>query len=168
MAVVNTKSNGVYNADNSIMSNRYLYGAPLKTAVATVEVAAADDDTSVYRMFQVPSNAIIFKIDVKNDAITAGTSYDFGVYNIPPRNGSTAVGAVVDADAFASAVDMSSARVAPLDIVNEALNIDKAEKRLWEILGLSRDPGIEYDLAFTANTAGTAAGTISAWLYWSV
>jgi hypothetical protein len=39
--------------------------------------------------------------------------------------------------------------------------IDQIEKRLWERLGLSVDPQVDYDLALTGDTVGTGAGTIS-------
>lgn len=165
MAVVNTKSNAITNADATplVKSARTLTRAPLFAATATVEVAAADSDGSVFRMVRLPSNAVVYKIDVLNDAITSGTDYDFGLYKTAADGG-----AVVDADAFASAVDLSSARVAPLDITHEALNIDKVEKRLFEVATLTTDPNILYDLCFTANTVGSAAGTISVVVYYSV
>ena len=110
-------------------------------------------------MVRVSSSARISQILVANDAITVGTSYDFGVYDVAAVNS----GAVVDADAFLSAVDMSSARAQLVDLTHESASnpIENIEKRLWELLGLSADPFKEYDLAFTANTVGTSAGTIS-------
>ena len=160
MAVANTKSNAVTNADASprVPNSSYFEDGHARESVATVEVAAADDDGSVYRMCRVPSGARISHILVANDAITAGTAYDFGVYRTAADGG-----AAVDDDLFMSAVDMSSARDQLTDLTYESasINIDKVEKRLWELLGLSADPFVEYDLAFTADTVGTAAGTIS-------
>lgn len=159
MAVVNTKSNIVTYADATPPTRTpvNLRHGRLREQVATIEVAAADDDTSVYRLFRVHSSWRIDEIEILNDAITGGTSYDLGVHQTA-QNG----GAVVAVGAFGTAIDMSSARVAPLKAVFEALNIDKIEKMLWEVLGLSVDPDREYDITLTANTVGTAAGTISA------
>ncbi len=159
MAVANTKSTVITNADATprVANSSYLEHAKLRVCVATVETAAADDNGSVYRMCRVPSGARIHRIQVANDAITAGTDYDIGIY----KNAADG-GAVVDADAFASAVDLSSA-LPMTDYTFEAQNIDKIEKRMFEMAGvaLSADPGLEYDICLTGNVVGSAAVTIS-------
>lgn len=158
MAVVNTKSNIVTNADGDprVKNPALIMGGRLREQVGTVEVAAADDDTSTFRMGRVHSSWRISSLELFNDAITAGTSYDLGLYDIAANGG-----AVVNATLFASAVDLSSARVAPLDIRYEAGDIINVEKAIWELLGLTADPGKFYDLVLRANTIGSAAGTIS-------
>jgi hypothetical protein len=161
MAVANTKSSIVAARDAGKNVPFYLSGADMHEAVATVEVAAGDDDNSVYRFVRVHSSWSLRVILLTNDAITGGTAYHCGLYDVA-ENG----GAAVDADVFATSVDLSSARVAPTDLLFEALNIDKIEKRLWEVLGLSADPGKEYDLALTGATAGSGAGTVSLRVNW--
>ena len=174
MAVVNTKSTAITNLDAvpPQLTNAAIAGADKKISKALLSVAAADSDTSVYRVARVPSNAVIHSIRVLNDAITGGTSYDLGVYDIAGTNS----GAVVDADLFASAVDLSSANTAWLELRYEAATtaiIDYAEKTLWFILDvgaatLSSDPNKQYDICFTANTVGTGAGDILCEVEWSV
>lgn len=157
MAVVNTKSTVITNSDATppTLNDAVLNGRARHVAAA-VEVSAADDDTSVYRMFRVHSSERVERLEVLNDAITSGTDYDLGLYRTAADGG-----AVVDADLFASAVTMASARIPPLDLTFEALDVAKIEKPIWELLGLSADPGVFYDVCFTGNTVGTAAGTIS-------
>jgi hypothetical protein len=161
MAVANTKSTIVTARDAGKNVPLYLSGAVKHEAVATLEVAAADDDNSVYRFVRVHSSWSPRAIYLYNDAITAGTAYHCGLYDTA-ENG----GAAVDNDVFATSVDLSSARVAPLDLLFEALNIDKIEKRVWEMLGLTADPNKYYDLALIGATVGTAAGTISLRVEW--
>lgn len=160
MAVANTKSTAITNADAqpSVANSPYLENGLIRESVATVEVAAADDDGSVFRMFRVPSNARISQIMFANDAITGGTAYDVGVYQTAANGG-----AAVDDDLFLSAVDFSSARAQYTDLAFESASRDvsEAEQRLWELLGLSADPHREYDICMTGDTVGTAAGTIS-------
>lgn len=158
MAVANTKSTIITALDASPKQsvNSYLQGGILRTAVATVEVAAADDDGSVYRFFRLPSNARVVSARIYNDAITGGTAYELGLYQTAANGG-----AVVDADVYGSAISMASARVSPLDALFEALNIDQGEKRVWENAALTTDPQIEYDVCLTGTTVGTAAGTIT-------
>lgn len=166
MAIVNTKSTIVTNADATpkVMTRGAIGAGRRRGAVATVEVAAADDNNSVYRFFRVHSSWIITELWLYNDAITSGSSYDCGLYRTADDGG-----AVVDADCWATAVTMVSARTgtaAPLNLVFEALNIDKVEKTVWEVAAIAvttitADPAVWYDICLTANTVGSGAGTIS-------
>lgn len=130
-------------------------GTKTITAVATVAVASADDDGSVYRLFKnVPSSLVPVKIAVHNTAITSGSDYDLGLY---AANG----GAVVDKDILADGLDMSSARTIATD--NNAGMTTVAIASGTQDLGTlsaQTDPYASYDIALTANTVGSAAGTI--------
>lgn len=156
MAVANKKSTIVTALDAAKDVPLRLSGAVLKSAVATVEVAAADDDNSVYRLFRVHSSWSPRHLWILNDAITSGTVYDLGLYDT-----AEAGGAVVTQEAFASDVTMASARVAPTDLLFEAADINKIEKRFWEFTSATADPNKWYDIAFTAATVGSGAGTLS-------
>lgn len=158
MAVANTKSTFITNADAtpSVLTRPSIAGGKKQCIVGTVEVAAADDDGSVFRFARVPSNAVITSIKVFCDAITSGTSYDCGLYRTANDGG-----AVVDADAFASAVSLASAITTGTEIRFEAADINTIEKRVWEMAGATADTLYDYDICLTANTVGSAAGTIS-------
>lgn len=158
MAVANTKSSTITRLDSTPRkaANLNLDGARIRARAATLEVAAADDDNSVYRFCRVHSRDRIRSIMLFNDAITNGTAYDVGLHDTL-ENGA----AVVSQQLFGSAVDLSSARVAPLDVRYEAGDIVNMEKAVWELLALSADPNKEYDLTMVGTTVGTAAGTIS-------
>lgn len=161
MAVANTKSSIITAREAGKPVPLRQSGAELRQALATLEVAAADDDNSVYRFCRIHSSCTISRIDLFNDAIAGGSAYHCGLYETA-ENGAAAA----DADLFATSVDLSSARTAPLEITFEALAIEKIGRALWELLGLSADPGREYDLALTGATAGTGAGTISLRVAW--
>lgn len=130
----------------------------LKSIVVTGEVAAADDNGSVYGLFLINSASGMFSLEVSNDAITNGTDYDVGIYEY---SGNGTIGAVVDKDLFADGLDLSSAT----DKTNAltAPNIDELGKEIWEYaaLSLTSNPDKQYVVALTANTVGTAAGTIT-------
>jgi hypothetical protein len=132
-------------------------GKVLLGDTATIEVAAADDDGSVYRLIRVPSNAVITNLDIAADALGTGASYDVGVYEVAANGG-----VEVDKDEFASGVSLVSA-IAWTQILEEAVATDIAKigQPLWQRLGLTTDPGKAYDICATGNTAGTTAGTIS-------
>lgn len=132
-------------------------GMVLHSATVLVSIAAADDDTSVYRVFEnMSSSSIITNIMIGNTAITAGTDYDVGVYE-------TGVGgAVVDKDIFADGLDLSSAHIRGAEISGiAAVSIANSQKNLYTLLGKTlANNKMAYDICLTANTVGTADGTI--------
>lgn len=123
----------------------------------TVEVAASDDNNSVYRLARIPSNAVIVDLRVNNDAITAGTDYNVGVYDTPEINS----GAVISDNAFADALDLSSASAGEGTFALSAVAIEDRYKQVWQLAGLTSDPKKLVDIALTGIAVGTAAGTIT-------
>lgn len=161
MAVANTKSNIVTNADakDGTKTAALVTHGRLREQAATVEAASADDAGSVYRLFRVHTSWRISELKIGHDALTNMTTADLGVYDVA-ENG----GAVIDVDQFGSAIDMSAASSGLVDRSYEAANADisKIEQALWERLGLSTDPKKFVDIAVTATTNDpSAAGTIA-------
>jgi len=160
MAVEDKYIDALVAADKKVTS-AFIHGSEAIIGVATFEVAVADDDLSKYRIFaNVPADLIPVRIEIYNDAITSGTDYDLGFYK-PLIDGQG--GGVIDADKLANTLDMSSAagRGSPKDGL-ENLNIDEIRERIYELAGdtlATRELG--YDIVFTANTVGSAVGTIS-------
>ena len=157
MAIVNTLTAALA-AQDAADDLRATLGRPLQVMTGVIEVAAADSDTSTYRILRVPSNIVVTSLEVACDALGTSAAYDIGVYDIAANN----AGAVVDADEFASGVVMSSA-IGWTNVLEEAAATDKDKigKPLWERLGLTSDPGKSYDIVATGNTAGDAAGSIA-------
>lgn len=142
-------------------------GAKLLIVTWAFEVAAADDDASVYRLARIPANAIPIKGELYADALTGSTDWDLGLYK--PGVG----GAVVDKDLLADGLDPASgeAITAGLNLVTNLGGADPVGnfgKQLWELLGLSAPNRQGYDLALTANTVGSGAGTISGYLMFAL
>jgi hypothetical protein len=128
----------------------------LKSSSMTISIAAADNDGDIYHVLPVFSSWSIKHIWVWNDAITSGTSYDIGLYT------TAATPVVVDVDAYASAVDMSSARTsAPIDAAYEARNITSVLNKVHQDGAVTTDPQAWYWLSLTANTVGSAQGDIT-------
>ena len=135
-------------------------GGRNRTIVKTFEVATSDTDGFIYRILEIPSSAVITALELSCDAITAGTDYDIGVYGTQKRGG-----AIVSKDCLLDGQTMATALRRANGLLNP--NIDSLHKELWEhantkaSLGLTSDPDITYDLCVTANTVGTADGTIT-------
>lgn len=121
----------------------------------TISVEAAYNNNDDLRLFRVHSSWVPVHIWLYNDAITSGSAYDFGLYDIEG-------GAAVDADLFVTDLSMTSARTtAPIDLMYEVLNITNVGKPIWELLGLSSDPGKWYDFGFDGDTVGSGQGDVT-------
>ena len=162
MAVINEYVNSDVAAEK-LINAAFIHGAAVQIAVVTFEVAAADSDTSKYRLLKnVPADLIPVKIEILADAITSGSDYDLGFYE-PLEFG----GAVIDADALMDGVDFSSgfARGSEQNGL-AAVDVANVQKRIYELAGHSLSTKkLGYDIVLTANTVGSSAGTISAIFY---
>lgn len=165
MAVENIKSNAVTNRDATpkVLNNSWIQGGQLIEAVGICEAAAAASSASTYHFCQVPSNARISQVLLSSDDHGTTGLIDIGVYKSTLDGGT-----VVDADFFASAVDIKTAALANSDITYEADAADAAagfglsdsEKPLWQALGLTSDPKITYDIVGTLTEASLSGGTL--------
>lgn len=162
MAVVNTKATPITNADATpvVLNNPAVSGGKKLSAVGTLEVAATDSANSVYRLVRIPSHAVIRSLKLFNDDLDSGTSAvaTAGVWQTA-ENGGT----VVDADLFATSLaSLQAAVTTGTELRFAVLDINGAEKRLWELLGLTADPQRSYDIGITITTVtGLQAGTLS-------
>lgn len=159
MAVENRKATAVTNGDSAsqTLNNKRVEGAVLKESVGTIALANGDSIASVLRFCRVPSSARVSEVLVFCDAVTSG-AMDFGVYRTAADGG-----AAVDADLFASAVSIATAITVGTNITHESgvYGIEDIEQPLWQALGLTADPKVQYDLAGTLTAATTAAGDVS-------
>jgi hypothetical protein len=89
------------------------------------------------------------------DALTGGAA-DLGLYRAAADGG-----ALVSAALFASAQSVASANAAGISARFEADDVANVEKRIWELLGLTADPNLEYDVALTLTAALSASGTLA-------
>lgn len=121
-----------------------------------ISVAAADDDGSIYGMFIVGSGEVPRSIDVQTTAVTGGTDYVLGLYDL---NEDGTIGNVVDADLLMTTQTMAVASVAIDGMA--AITADNRGKPYYELAGETVDPQKKYVVALTANTVGTVAGTIN-------
>lgn len=171
MGVVNVNSTQITNtlASPVVLNNSYLSGANDFTATAVCAMGAADSNNSTYRFCRIPSNAMIQDIRVMNDANTSGTSYKCGVLLI---NGGSTVVAGSDAIFIPSGTSMASARNIWTSlyfpaIAGNSAAVANVTLRIWELLGLTADPNVTYDIVVTAVTAGSAGGNLALQVNWA-
>ena len=159
MAVVAVKSTLITNADATpvVLNNPRVDGGFERIEVATAAITDTDSIASTYRMFRVPSNAVMTDLRIYSPDIGTTTISDIGLYRTAKDGG-----AVVDADFFASALSLKDGALNGVDVLHEAavFTIANSGKELWDALALTSDPGVFYDVAFTLTAAADAAGTV--------
>lgn len=160
MAVVHLKSNSLAKRDeNPIQFDTPQSNGLLHEKVGTVATTAGDSIGSTYRLVSIPSTARVSQVLLySTDMGTAGDA-DVGLYKTPADGGD-----VVDADFFASAVDINAAALNAVDVTHESgvFGLDKADLPIWKVLGLAADPQCMYDVVATLTEASEDAGTIVA------
>lgn len=158
--MANTNSTLITNSEASppVANDVGWDGGRVRTKMGSVAVAAADIDADgdTIKLCRVPSNGRIVSIEVGHDDLDSGATaaYNVGLY--------TAAGALVDEDAYASAVTCQAA-AALTRLENEARNISATGQKVWQDAGASADTGLQYDivLTMTAANAGAQAGDIA-------
>ena len=157
MAVVAVKSTLITNADASpvVLNSPRVDGAFEHVKVATAAITSGDSVDSTYRMFRLPSNAVVTDLRIYSPDIGTTTISDIGLY---AADG----GAVVDADFFASALSLKDGALNGTDVLHEAavFTIANSGKELWDALGLTSDPSVFYDVTLTLTGAADATGTV--------
>lgn len=171
MAVVTTgKSTAITNATATprVPNSTGIDGGVVRRKMGFVVLASGDSATSVYRVARLPSNCYMDRIQVQCLDIGTTATIDVGLYY--PTTHSNG-GTVIDLDCFASAVAVSSGAVnSNVEFEAGAAGglITNAEKRLWELAGLTSDPGGEFDLTVALAADTDAAGTILVRAYFIV
>jgi hypothetical protein len=128
---------------------------------STVEVAAAASAGSRYTFFCIPTNARIHglsRVAFDDLASTGSPTMDFGF--APVDSNFTA-----DVDALTDGIDVATA-AGTANLVKDIANYGK---RVWEILGLTTDPGGLANLTGSILDAATnTGGTVTVTLVYSV
>jgi hypothetical protein len=159
MAVVAVKSTLITNADATpvVLNNPRVDGGFERIEVATAAITDTDSIASTYRMFRVPSNAVMTDLRIYSPDIGTTTAADIGLYRTAKDGG-----AVQDADFFASALVLNAGAINGTDVLHEAavFTIANSGKELWDALGLTSDPSVFYDVTMTLTGAADAAGTV--------
>jgi hypothetical protein len=154
---VEDKYVGTLTAAGKLEKAALVSGDKLIVMVATEEIAAADDDGSIYRFFKsVPSNLIPVEITVATDGQTGMSDCDLGLYKVGVGGAVVEKDILMDGQTLASALTRASGHQLGL----QSVNIADIGKTLAELSGQTK-PDLSYDIALTANTVGSAAGTVT-------
>ncbi len=138
-------------------------GAGASGVVRTVygyiaSVTASLSVTSVIRLVEVPSNAIVQSVKISSGAQTAG-KFNIGVYR---KNGDGGLVAFTNADSFFTTDLDCAAAVNETECVQLATTGNTAVKRnqpLWQAIGMAADPKTGLDICATVHTTAVTTGT---------
>lgn len=118
-------------------------------AIGIVTPAADDDDDSIHRFVRIPSCARISDVQIAAADATTGGKYDFGVYY--PEGVQS--GAVIDRNVIAEAFDLTGGPFYWSSVlVVGVVTIAESALPLWQLAGLSSDPGGYLDIVGTIET----------------
>lgn len=160
MATEAIKSTLVTNADATppTPSSPYLGGGFVKEQVGVAAIASGVTAGSTYRLGRIRSSDRVSQLLLSCTAVSTTGAVDIGLYATAADGG-----AVVDADLFASAQLVTSA-LGNSDITKESASVSTVanmEKRVWELLALTADPYLDYDVVATSTATMGGAGTIA-------
>jgi len=160
MALETLSSPGITNRDSipRVFTNPGLgsVGVLRVTQGYLASMPASANAGSTVRMCEIDAYAVVDSVTFASAAQTAG-NISIGVYRTVADGG-----AAVDADFFATRIDVASA-VALTDVTNESTTntILKQNQPLWQALGVTTAPapGTKYDVVLTVDTTAITTGT---------
>ncbi len=169
MGAVTVKSTAISNADQlfpRLPVPTYLGNGDMLVATGVATVGVGDTAGSIYRLCRVSSGSRIHEMKITNTAMAGCTSCQVGVYRTADQSGNA--GASVSAALFGTGIDLSVAQTEPYDVIFNNLGIENVEKRVWELLGLTSDPQVLYDVTIKSVTQSGAVGTLSMILAYAI
>ena len=123
----------------------------LRVACGTAELLAGDStDNDVVLLAPISSKATIHSLKIGSDTLGGSCTFNVGVHNYD--------GTVADEDCFATLVADDAAMA---DVRYEVATINTTGQKLWEIAGLSSDPGGNLYVSITFAATGGTIGTLS-------
>lgn len=153
------------NKTGSLDKNNFqLNGARNRIVVDTINKTASEITGDVLFMgCALPSNAVIHRATIENDALTGATDVDFGFYDI-----ASAGNGLISRDCLVDGANLQSASTGFGLNGYSKQTIANKHKQLWEIAGLTADPKKLFQPALTLVVGGTAVGNIRILIEYSV
>ena len=164
--MANSQSITNRDATPRVLNNARLTGSVLMSATERVTMATGGHGVgTIHRLFEIPSNAVISRVFFSAPDIGTTTAADIGLYRTT-NDGA----AVVDADFFASAQALNAGPYDNVDITRESAVITPANRfqPVWQILGLTADPNVKYDVALTMTGASDGTGSVDVTVQYTV
>lgn len=138
----------------------YLTGQNSFECADNCSVGALDAVSTAYRYFRIPSNARVTDLQVRHDG-NPGALYSAGVMRIDglePVSG--AAGVFFPATSFSTARSTLTSLYQP-NVAGSIPAVQDMSKRIWELLGYTKDPSAVYEVVLKCVSAGNTAANIA-------
>lgn len=164
MSVVTVKSTALTNADATpqVQNTPLIHRGRRNHSVAFAAVANGDSIASQYRLTRVRSSDRLTTLALYCTAITTCAA-NLGLYETTANGGAAAVSPSYGGGAaacFAAAQSLAAA-LNGVNVTYSVTTLAQIEKRVWELLGFTSDPGKDFDLVLTLTAAAASAGTVA-------
>lgn len=168
MGVVTLKSTAITNRDAvpKVLTDSFISGGGSYQSYGWVFTGSADSAGSAYKLCQVPSNSRLSSLDMLNGALGSGALLDTAVWyptTVPTGGGAflaASVGAtLISSSAFTTAIVGNTANTTASQLITTTqVGINYQEMPLWQMLGLTSDPEVMFDIGFSLRVATATAG----------
>lgn len=167
MAVVTLKSGIITNRDATpkVITDAYVSAGDIRESWGYVLTGAADNAASKYILCTVPSNARMSAVDFQCSGLGTSAALNVGIYYpsyIPVDSGiaQSLANTAINTTVFASALSVAAAVESTNLLSNARVAINLQDRQLWQLAGLSADPGFSLDVVCAVSTATQAAGYV--------
>jgi hypothetical protein len=169
MAVVTKLSTFLTNRDAvpKVLTDPFIAGGQVSAQYGFASVTTGDSINSAYKLVSIPSNARVIALTYVNGALGASVTADVGVWypTAIPQGGANFLAASLAGTLVGSVSNLINAGIAMASAQNtftEALSLAnltaaQMEQPLWQMVGLSTDPELSFDVGFVLK--GAAAGS---------
>lgn len=161
MAVVTPSSPAIQKIDSGVtpvLNDSARWRSSICRSEATMSKAAGDSNNSLYRLLRVHSSMLIGAMPFLTAAWGTSGAIDVGLYQTP-ANGGAIVGTGQE---FGASIDVSAAIATKKDL-SVLTDPTVLDKKVWERLGLTQDPNLDYDIVVKAVNIG-ASQNAAFWL----
>lgn len=159
MAVVAVKGFAITNRDSSpkVINDAAHANASMKGFVGAAAITSGNSVGSTYLLGSIPSNAIVHSLLASSSAdMGTTTTANIGLYKTTADGG-----AVVDADFFKATLDLKGGAITNTEVANgNVITLANSYKKVYELLGLTSDPCIQYDVVATLDGACDGSGVL--------
>ena len=130
------------------------------TKMAFVHVAVADV-ASVYKMFDLPSNAVLTSMTMTTSAdMGTTTTFKIGFYRTTMDGGAAVSDAAVGALIVTNVGQIVKKQLLFDTTYSTLFTPAKALSRIWEVLALATDPQVDYDVVMKTDGAADGAADV--------
>lgn len=142
------------------ISNPAAYTGQMRSFGASMSLTTDHDDADQILMFPIPTTMAVRRVLLSSDGAASQGTLDIGLCTLSGDGAGGYSITEVDFDLFASDQAIASA-ITETDVTGEAgtVTLDERFVPIWQAAGASSDPGGEYWLILTVDTADIDATT---------